>query len=39
VARDPDWGLVLGRSALLLAFALLCTWFASRAFRAYQRSV
>jgi len=39
VARDQDWGLVLGRSALLLAFALLCTWFASRAFRAYQRSV
>ena len=39
VARDPHWGLVLGRSALLLAFALLCTWFASRAFRAYQRSV
>jgi ABC-2 type transport system permease protein len=39
VARDPDWGLVLGRAGLLLAFALLCTWFASRAFRAYQRSV
>jgi ABC-2 type transport system permease protein len=39
VARDPDWGLMLGRSGLLLAFALLCTWFASRAFRAYQRSV
>jgi ABC-2 type transport system permease protein len=39
VARNPDWGLVLGRSALLLGFALLCTWFASRAFRAYQRSV
>ena len=37
--RDPAWGVVLGRIGLLVAFALLCTWFASRAFRAYQRSV
>jgi ABC-2 type transport system permease protein len=39
VGSDVDWGVVLGRVGLLLAFALLCTWFASRAFRAYQRSV
>jgi ABC-2 type transport system permease protein len=39
VGSDVDWSVVLGRVGLLLAFALLCTWFASRAFRAYQRSV
>ncbi|HWT22592.1 MAG TPA: ABC transporter permease [Solirubrobacteraceae bacterium] len=39
LAREVDSGVVLGHLGLLLAFALLCTWFASRAFRAYQRSV
>jgi ABC-2 type transport system permease protein len=36
---STDWGLVAGRSALLVAFALLMATLAVRAFRAYQRSV
>ena len=39
LSPDPDWGMIAPPSGLLLAFALLCTWFAARAFRAYQRSV
>jgi ABC-2 type transport system permease protein len=36
---STDWGLVAGRSALLVAFALVMATFAVRAFRTYQRSV
>jgi len=36
---NPDWGLVFFRMAYLLAFMLVCGWLATRAFRAYQRSV
>jgi ABC-2 type transport system permease protein len=34
-----DWGIVAGRFGLLLALAVLAAWFATRAFRTYQRSV
>ncbi len=34
-----DWGLVLTRLGLLSLLAVLCGWVATRAFRAYQRSV
>jgi ABC-2 type transport system permease protein len=34
-----DWGMVAGRFGLLLALAVLAAWFATRAFRTYQRSV
>jgi ABC-2 type transport system permease protein len=34
-----DWGIVAGRFGLLLALAILAGWFATRAFRTYQRSV
>jgi hypothetical protein len=36
---STDWSLVAGRSALLVAFALMMSTLAVRAFRAYQRSV
>jgi ABC-2 type transport system permease protein len=36
---NPDWGLVFFRMGYLLAFMLVCGWLATRAFRAYQRSV
>jgi ABC-2 type transport system permease protein len=36
---DPDWGVVASRAGLLFALALVCAAFATRAFRAYQRSV
>ena len=39
LSADPDWGLVLSRMGYLLAFTLVCAWLATRAFRAYQRSV
>jgi ABC-2 type transport system permease protein len=39
VGAGADWGSVLAHGAYLLAFALLCAWLATRAFRAYQRSV
>ncbi len=39
VSASPDWGSIAGKSALLLAFLLLCGAFAMRAFRTYQRSV
>ncbi len=39
VTASPDWGAIAGRSALLLAFLLVCGLFAVRAFRTYQRSV
>lgn len=37
--EKTDWGVVAGRFGLLLALAVLAAWFATRAFRAYQRSV
>jgi ABC-2 type transport system permease protein len=37
--RKTDWGMVAGRFGLLLALAVLAAWFATRAFRTYQRSV
>jgi ABC-2 type transport system permease protein len=36
---DVDWGLVAPRMAGLVALALLSGWFATRAFRAYQRAL
>jgi ABC-2 type transport system permease protein len=36
---DFDWGLVAGRVGLLAALMVLCAWFATRAFGAYQRSL
>ena len=38
LAPSPDWGVILARLGLLAAFALVCGWLATRAFRAYQRS-
>jgi ABC-2 type transport system permease protein len=38
-SANPDWGLIAADTGLLLALALLCAWFATRAFRSYQRSV
>jgi ABC-2 type transport system permease protein len=37
--EKTDWGLVASRFGLLLALAVIAAWFATRAFRAYQRSV
>jgi len=39
VDGGTDWGLVAERAGLLIAFAALAMWVATRAFRAYQRSV
>jgi ABC-2 type transport system permease protein len=39
VFPDPDWGLVAIRILWLAALALACSFLATRAFRAYQRSV
>jgi ABC-2 type transport system permease protein len=39
VTASPDWGMIAGKSALLVAFLGLCSLFAMRAFRTYQRSV
>ena len=39
LATNPDWSLILSRTGWLLAFAILCSWFATRAFTTYQRSV
>lgn len=36
---SPDWSLVWANLALLAALAVVMTWLATRAFRAYQRSV
>jgi ABC-2 type transport system permease protein len=38
-SSSPDWGLVASRAAFLVALLALCSWFATRAFRAYQKSV
>ena len=37
--QKTDWGVVAGRLGLLFVLALLAAWFATRAFRSYQRSV
>jgi ABC-2 type transport system permease protein len=39
VTDGTDWGLVLGRTGLLVAFLAVSAWFGTRAFRAYQASV
>jgi ABC-2 type transport system permease protein len=39
LGASVDWGYVLARMGGLLAVAVVCGWFAVRAFRAYQRSV
>jgi len=39
LGADPDWGVILSRMGLLLAFTAVCAWIATRAFRAYGRSV
>ena len=39
LSAHVDWGLVGTRCGYLLALALVCSWFATRAFRAYQRSI
>ena len=39
LTATPDWGLVLSRIGLLSDLAAACTWLATRAFRAYQRSI
>jgi ABC-2 type transport system permease protein len=39
MTANPDWGLILSRTGFLVAFAIVCSWFATRAFTTYQRSV
>lgn len=39
LSADPDWAAVLTRLGGLLAVALAAIWLATRAFRAYQRSL
>jgi ABC-2 type transport system permease protein len=39
LSSDIDWGLVAPRMAGLAVLALLSGWYATRAFRAYQRSL
>lgn len=39
LSADPDWSAVLTRLAGLLVVALVTGWVATRAFRAYQRSL
>jgi ABC-2 type transport system permease protein len=39
LGADVDWGVVLSRCGLLLALAAVSAWLATRAFRAYQRSL
>jgi ABC-2 type transport system permease protein len=39
LSAHTDWGVVLPRLGLLLALALVMAWLATRAFRAYQRSL
>jgi ABC-2 type transport system permease protein len=38
-SSNADWGLVASRVGFLAALLLLCLWFATRAFRSYQRSI
>jgi ABC-2 type transport system permease protein len=39
VMENTDWSLVATRSALLAAFLVVASFFATRAFRTYQRSI
>jgi ABC-2 type transport system permease protein len=39
LGESVGWTLVLSRSGALLAFAIACSWLATRAFRSYQRSI
>lgn len=39
LGASVDWGLVTSRLGLLALLAVVCGWVATRAFRAYQRSV
>jgi ABC-2 type transport system permease protein len=39
LGSSVDWGLVASRLGLLALLAVFCGWVATRAFRAYQRSV
>lgn len=39
LSSSVDWGLVLPRLGALLALAVLAGWWATRAFRAYQRAL
>jgi ABC-2 type transport system permease protein len=39
LAVSTDWSSVMIRLAALLAFAVICGWLGTRAFRVYQRSV
>jgi ABC-2 type transport system permease protein len=39
LSASPDWTMVATRCAWLAVLALLCGWFATRAFRSYQRSI
>jgi ABC-2 type transport system permease protein len=39
LSASADWSLVLARTGYLIVLAVLCAWFATRAFRSYQRSV
>jgi ABC-2 type transport system permease protein len=39
LGTNVDWGAVAYRAAALAAVAIACAWFATRAFRVYQRSV
>jgi ABC-2 type transport system permease protein len=39
IAADVDWGVVLSRAGALALFAAAAGWLATRAFRAYQRSI
>jgi len=36
---NTDWALVVERVSMLAVFAVTCAWVASRAFRAYQRTI
>jgi ABC-2 type transport system permease protein len=39
MSADVDWSLVLSRCGLLVALVAVSSWLATRAFRAYQRSL
>jgi ABC-2 type transport system permease protein len=39
VSAGADWGFIASRAGFLLALTLACGAFATRAFRAYQKSV
>jgi ABC-2 type transport system permease protein len=39
LSASPDWTMVATRCGYLVVLAFLCGWFATRAFRSYQRSI